>query len=273
MTDVQTSEVWVAVQPPPVVEHPFGLFSVAPPVAGTEAGWQVGVTWQSSAGCVEVGFTSDPCITGETVTPKQPTTCPPFNTAKPFIVYSYLTRSMRSLEVTRSEVEAGFAAAEQRGVESYLWNDQLPGAVRAHWQVPAGQVAHALGLVELALAQTYNGTGIIHMDRATATALGNQNLRVSGASLLTMLGTPVVVGAGYGPDLGVAGTPGGAATPAPSVTGSIYGTGALAVRRDQRDTLEGFDRAVNDALVIAERTYVVAWDCVAVRADIPIGGT
>jgi len=271
MSDVTTANVWVNVEPPPVVEHPFGLFSVAPPrqpEGGDE--WQLGVQWRNSPGCTDVHHTLDPCISGTTVVAKQPESCQELRAFKPFTVYTYLHRSGLSADVARAEADAAFAAAEQRGVESFVWNNQLPGLVTDHWTMGADAVGQALGLVELALAQHYNGTGVIHMDRGTATALGIHHLRVQGSTLVTTVGTPVVVGAGYGPAVVLSGGP---AAPPPSLTGSIFGTGALVIRRGTSEVLEGFDRAVNDALVIAERTYVVGWDCVAVRADIPIGGT
>ena len=272
MTDVTTADVWVSVEPPPVKDRPFGLFSVAGPTTPEPAEWQAGVQWRNSPGCADAGYTLDPCISGTAVAPKTWQDCQVLRAYKPFTVYTYLKRSGLSVDVARSEVEAAFAAAEERGVESFVWNNQLPGLVDAHWTMGIDEVVRALGLVELALRQNYNGVGVIHMDPATATVLGDSHLHAEDDRLVTTLGTPVVVGAGYGPVLTLSAPPAPSAPP-PSLTGSIFGTGALAIRRGENDVIEGFDRAVNDALVLAERTYVVGWDCVAVRADIPIGGT
>jgi hypothetical protein len=61
-----------------------------------------------------------------------------------------------------------------------------------------------------------------------------------------LIGTPVVVGAGY-----TANGP------------TIYGTGAVAVRRGEMEVVSAWNMAINDELVLAERTYVVGWDCFA----------
>src|SRR4029077_14477552 len=95
-----------------------------------------------------------------------------------------------------------------------------------------GDPIAALAAVEADLGANYHGTGVIHMGRYLGTILANY-LQASGSKLQTKIGTPVVVGGGY--DL--------AAADAGPFT--IYGTGALVVRRGTVDTLDAVDREVN----------------------------
>jgi hypothetical protein len=254
---VNSTDVWVNVAPPPVVERPFGLFSVAPPTEPGDSGWQLGIQWRRSPGCARAATTLDPCVSGTSVGPKVPTGCPDLKAFKPFTVYLYLQRAGIPVDVVRAEVEEAFDAAEERGVESFVWNSEFDALA-----VDVGSFtdpAVALGVAERELRNRYNGTGVIHTDSLGATLVADR-LRVEGSQLLTMLGTPVVVGAGY-----VGATP-------DNTEVSYVATGALVARRDAREILEGFDRAINDALFIAERTYVVGWDCAAVRTTATIGG-
>jgi len=257
MSDVTTADVWVNVEPPPVVDRPFGLFSVAPPSEPDTTDWQLGIQWRRSPGCVTAAYTLDPCISGTAVSPKVDLGCPDLKAFKPFTVYVYLNRSGIPLDVVLAEVEAAFNAAEERGVESFVWNSEFDALA-----TDAGTFTDpliALGVAERELRNRYNGIGAIHTDSLGATLVADR-LRVEGNHLVTMLGTPVVVGAGY---VGAA----------PANTEVEYvATGALVVRRGAREVLEGFDRQVNDALFIAERTYVAGWDCAAVRTTATLGG-
>ena len=90
------------------------------------------------------------------------------------------------------------------------------------------------------------------MNRGVAAALGPHLVQTGRRQLQTMTGTPVVAGAGYNLDLGEGGTV------------KIYGTGAIVIRRSSVSTLIGVDRGVNDFLALAERTYLVGWDCATI---------
>ena len=113
----------------------------------------------------------------------------------------------------------------------------------------------ALAAVEQGIAREYGSLGTIHVSiRAASLLLSKGSLVARGGRLFTELGTPVVAGAGY-PDLG-----------------EIVGTGALVGYRSEvfnSSSRQGdlLNRATNDLVAIAERSYVVGFDpCPVVRA-------
>lgn len=233
-------QLHVRVEAPAVTPHPFGLFSVAPPATPSEGNWQAGVTWESWT-CLDPNTTTDPCINGGAAPgAKEFENCPDTRTYKPITVYLGLKRNGQSREVGTEQVSRVLEDGEEYAVEKYLLAQLAADVTEGAALSPVG----ALASVEEQLGVNYMGTGIIHMSRATATRLA-PNLVRNGDRLETMLGTPVAVGAGY------AGTP------------VIYGTGAVAIRRDNLEVVSAWDRAINDELVLAERTYVVGWDCYA----------
>jgi hypothetical protein len=70
------------------------------------------------------------------------------------------------------------------------------------------------------------------------------NLYADGQIMRTKLGTPVVVGGGY------------------DQAGLIYGTGPLVIYRGEVDTRQqAIAKPVNKVSFIAQRDYVVGWDC------------
>lgn len=246
---------WQLVEAPVTTPLPFGLFSVAEPRLPVDEHWRSGVQWLTQA-CAPTGTTTGPCID----------LTPPILTAgqlcsilkyDPFTVYSYNTDEIigftlaEHLEQTKQRLING----EQYGAESYLWTAIAATAVITDLSWSALDVA--LGYVEYELAQAYFGQGVIHMNRITAIALG-QHLRVAGGRLTTLLGTPVIAGGGYD-----------SANVSPSTGGHIYGTGPVVLYRGDIDTREtAVDKSTNQASIIAQRDYVVGWDCSAVGAKI-----
>ena len=70
--------------------------------------------------------------------------------------------------------------------------------------------------------------------------------------MLTALGTPVVIGGGYNVPESV------------TDTGTIIATGPLVMYRGDIDTRENaVDKAINSVSIVAQRDYVIGWDCVA----------
>ena len=226
------------IEAPTVVPHPFGLFSVAPPAAPGDHGL-VGVQWESWA-CIDINTTTDACISGGTAPgPKEFELCPNTISFKPITVYLGIKRTGQSFDVGEAQVRRVLEDAEEYAVEEYLWGLLAADVTEAAALSPEG----ALAAVEEALADGYMGTGVIHMSRGTAIRLATHLVR-SGDHLETVVGTPVAAGAGY------------------SAT-AIYGTGALTVQRDGIAVHNAWDTAINDELVLAERTYVAGWDCFA----------
>jgi len=252
MTD--TAEVYVTIDAPPVEPRLYGLFSVAPPFTPDDVNWQLGVRWAAGPGCAVARPTVDQCITGTVPGPLVPdeSYCNWYGT-KPFNVYVLGRRSLpRSRDVAEAEAAAALAAAEERAVEQHLFTEILAAATVGPTYVGDGSARKALGWIEHAIASFYNGRGVIHMSRFAASML-SQQLFVSGSTLVTRLGTPVVAGAGYGTAAGDELV--------------MAGSGALVAYRGPVDTdQQAMNRAVNDYDVLAQRAYAVGWDCVAVKS-------
>jgi hypothetical protein len=255
---VANSAVWDRVEAPAVTPHPFGLFSVATPESPADSGWQLGVQWQSMA-CYDPFPTYDECINGGVAeSGKTIAGCAdyPLATFKPITVYAGVNRSGASQDVAQADAQAVLTAGEEWAVEKALWAALLaasppvaaPAGTKYQFPLMAG-----LANVEGWLSTNYHGTGVIHMNRGTAAGLGNLLVR-QGQQLQTITGTPVAAGGGYD------------STFADSAAGSpvMYATGAVAIRRSTISNLTAVDRQVNDVLSLAERTYVVGWDCAVI---------
>lgn len=260
-----TLNAWHEVTAPPAVPYRFGIFSVAEPrtagltETGTDEHWRLGVEWVSEA-CAEALVTTGNCIDPEVGALISDRVCNLLQ-YEPFTVYTFNTDAIpgRTLDEHRANAVARLTNGEQRTVESVLW--QRLGAIVP---VPTDMTGFpgwlGLGYVEQALAEAYGSLGVIHMNRYAATALG-LHLKVEGAQMRTILGTPVVVGGGYDP------------LPSPVTdTAVIYGTGPLAMWRGDVDTREdAVNKSLNDVSIVAQRDYVVGWDCTAVAATIALG--
>ena len=238
---VALSTLYTRIEAPLVTPHPFGLFAVAPPANPSDTVWQAGVQWESWA-CIDPNTTTDPCINGGAVPPaKEFEDCPNTSAFKPITLYLGVKRTGQSVEVGSAQARRVLEDAEEYAVEKYLWGVLAADVTESAALSPVG----ALGKVENELGQGYHGTGVIHMSRETAIRLA-PHLTRNGGRIETLIGTPVAVGAGYYP------------TPT-----AIYGTGAVMVRRGNAEIVSAWNTAINDELVLAERTYVVGWDCFA----------
>jgi hypothetical protein len=236
---VATALVYARIEAPEVKPHPFGLFSVAPPATPSGTDWQVGVSWESWA-CMTPNVTRSSCIDGlADAPPKEMDVCPNTQDVKPFTVYMGVKLTGQSQDVARTQAGAILEDAEEYAVEQGLWQTLAADVTESAALSPLG----ALAAVEDALADGYMGLGTIHMSRGMATRLGTVLVR-NGDHIETTVGTPVAVGAGY-------------------ESTAIYGTGGVLIARGPVDTIEAFAPSVNDLLVIAERTYVVNYDCFA----------
>jgi hypothetical protein len=232
------ADLHVRVAAPVSVPHPFGLFSVVQPL-GPEGHALVGVTWESW-NCTVPSLTNDECIVGTPQSDKQFNGCPEWLSYKPFTLYVGIQRNGQSIDVGGEQAERVLRNGAEYGVESQLWG-MLAAAVPP---APAVDPVTALASVEDQLGSGYMGRGIIHMSRGTAIRLSEKLVR-NGDRMETTTGTPVVVGAGYdGPP-------------------AIFATGELAAWNDTPVIYTAWNKAINDELVLAERTYVVGWDCFA----------
>lgn len=122
-------------------------------------------------------------------------------------------------------------------------------------------VETALGMLEGALANCYDGVGVIHVPQLLVPTLDAWGIiKQQGPVMKTLNGNKVAVGAGY-PGTG----PDGAVRPGNSVwmyaTGNVFGYRSDVRVRAPGNSASSLDRATNTRRMIAERTYVIGWDC------------
>lgn len=279
------------VDPPAFTPTPYGLLSVVqyPPAGDTH--WQNGITYQSMCGPTVTGMgatTFEECIavTGTGSPPPAASLTDnvdnPIRAATPFSCYAEFDCSpvgseaaetaRRALQQVETwQLERGFWTGLAQG-QAVVWPHlaaaaQVLSADGALLQSPAvtgfapagaQDPVHALGLIEGALADCYNGVGTIHIPELAIPTFDAWGLvKKQGATLVTTNGNLVAAGAGY------PGTsPLGAARPSGQTW--IYATGAVMAYRSDvrvRDSRETFDKAKNTYRAIAYRTYVLGWDC------------
>ena len=260
-TQLQTFHL---VEAPAPVPYRHGLFSVVEPrvvglVGGTiDEHWRLGVTWQSQA-CSEAKETTGPCINSE-VSPLTPDEYCSVVEYDPFTVYAYNDDAVPGHTLAEHEANAiaRLTAGEQLAAEKHLWT-QMGAAAGAPTDITAFDLEYGLAWVEQALAERYGSQGVIHMSRLSV-IMAKDLLRVEGARLTTYAGTPVVAGGGY--DVV------GATTPS---TATILATGPLVMYRSEIDTRQNaVDKSINSVSIIAQRDYVLGWDCVAFGAEVTL---
>lgn len=256
---------WHLVEAPAAVPYRFGLFSQVTPRtseltgAGLDEHWRLGVQWMSQA-CGDAKLTTGPCINSE-VSPLTPDDYCSVSKFDPFTVYAYNNDDVPgfSMDEDVANAVARLTNGEQEAAETQVWNLATTAIGVDVVDLTAYPLWYGLGYIEQALAESYGAQGVIHMNRLTATMLADQ-LRIEGGRLFTLLGTPVVAGAGYEKI--------GATAP---TEGLIYGTGPLVMYRGDVDTRQtAINKATNQASIIAQRDYVVGWDCVAVGAEVSL---
>lgn len=247
---------WHPVEAPAVVPQPYGLFTVAEPRLSTDEHWRIGVTWQSQA-CGLTKVTTGPCI--DEVAALTPDDLCSVRQFEPFTVYTYNNDAVpgRTLDEHRADAVARLVGAEQRSVEEKVWA-MMGAEVGVPIDLSGQDIRFGLGYVEQILAQDFNGLGVIHMSHLVATLLWDA-LVVTGGRVSTVHGTPVAIGAGY--DTGIN----------PLTTdGTIFGTGPMVMYRGDIDTREqAIARDTNNVSFIAQRDYVVGWDCGTVGVRVP----
>lgn len=253
------------VEAPATVPYRFGLFSQVAPRAADVQGvsvdehWRLGVRWMSQA-CALAKITTGPCI-DDGVAPLTPDNYCSVSEFDPFTVYAFNDDAVPGFTMDEdvANAVARLTNGEQTAAEDHLWG-LMSSAIGANVVDLTGHdLWYGLGYVEQVLAETYGGQGVIHMSRLTATMLSDQ-LHMEGGRLFTVMGTPVVAGGGYD-QVGVS---------APS-EGLIYGSGPLVLYRGDVDTRQAaLNRTVNKASIVAQRDYVLGWDCVAVGAEVTL---
>lgn len=239
----------------PRVALPFGLFSVLTPRSGSgDPHWGNGITWET-LGCAPASGIGQVDCDPETEPiglPKTFAGSGEMGEAEPFTVYGSYSCSPvgHTVEYAQQRATEHLQAREEARVEQALWTGDLGNNTFSTDAESVGSsltVVKAVASLEKWLAQNYGSLGVLHMDRHLATVgLKEGVLAARGNVLYTVLGTPVVAGAGYdGPE--------------------VYATPALLGYRSDifpgvSPASAGFDRSNNDLYAVAERTYVVGWD-------------
>ena len=248
------------VEPPSGVPPRFGLASVlsyndADPHEG------LGVTWVSQS-CSTAGLTNNDCVDpGQAALTPDPACA--VATAEPFTVYLYDTDSIVGVQPSahREQLRNRFLVAEASGVELAVSTSLLALATPFTNTLGGTDIASkllcALGLVEQEVGLLTGNEGVIHLPKWILPLVANALSEKSGV-LRTTAGTPVAAYASW------AGYTAGAVP----TTAEIYGTGPMLAHRGQAEYLAGTpDLKLNDIDTIAQRTYVVGWDCGAVAVN------
>jgi hypothetical protein len=290
------------VEPPSFTARSFGLLDVLDIRSPRDPHWQNGVTYESVCGLADTTFDDCVTVTGSGVGQPVPPSPPKADTtgglnrrgATPFTVFAEVDCSVPGF-FDRAEltVETLLTHTESWQVERTFWTGVAGGqsVVFPHLAANAVvtdesnvtlqtaatsvtgsgvvlDVVEAVGLLEQQMADCYVGVPVIHATVRMAAQLAEANLLVrDGPRYRTPAGSLVVLGGGYrgtGPD----GT---------SAFGSewMYATGAMFAYRGRWRVIpatQSIDRAENTVKAIAERTYVIGWECCHLAARVTTGG-
>jgi len=289
---------------PTFVSAPYGLFSAAPPVDVVER-WEMGAQREGLPCGPAFSGLLDPCSTGP-VTGEASHEGVTTWAAHAFWVYAELSCSPvgwgNDLARLENRATAALTNGEARAVERVFWTgetSQVPaGTVYPHLaadtqvladpqgshelilQEAADEISgvldpvEALGLLEIRLADTYGGEGVIHVPRDSVPHLAaNSLVTARGQQLRTLNGNVVAaystLGAGVGPD---------GATLANRQALWWYATPPVSV---YRGPIQDFgiqpgsymDRAQNTAVYQVGRPYLVWFDqCSLTAVEVSHGG-
>ena len=275
---------------------PYGLWNaVQQPTPDPH--WRQGITYIER--CPDAAITYDEClaVTGTGGPPPAPAAKTDnvdqrFRGATPFTVFAEFDCSPIGLADAQSaavdalarienwQVERVFSTGATGGITSQFphlaANAEVVDAQGIVLQTAATavvsgsgvDVADGLGRLEAELAACYGGQGVIHIPKTALPTFAAWDLAVlRDGQFYTPCGNLLVVGAGY-------------ANTSPSViaaaagTAWIYATGAVfGYRSDVFFTAarESFDRAENTMKLIAERTYVLGFECCLLAAQVDLG--
>jgi hypothetical protein len=248
-------DTWQLVEAPAAVPLRYGIFSVAEPRLTTDDHWRLGVQWETQA-CSPAKITTGPCI-DESVEPLVGDDFCAILQYEPFTVYAFDDMEIpgHTLADHQAHAIARLINGEQYAVEAQLWSQITTAPLVVTTDLSGAPSGVVLGYIEQMLANNYFGEGVIHMDRITATHFW-EFIDVSGGRLQTRLGTPIIVGGGYG-----------SMTDPPANEFYIYGTGPVVVYRGEIDTRQSaIKKETNQVSYIAQRDYVLGYDCGGVGA-------
>lgn len=274
---------------------PYGLLDAVEVVTqeGGDPHWQNGLDFQPDV-CFSADSVAVACVTGGVTKPPTADELPTRG-SNAFAVFSHIPCAPvgwgNQLEDLEKQVIGGLERSEHVAVERTLWTGTaLGGTINPHLAenteiiedgvvlqsaatVVTGSVVdvvEGISLLEDAMTDCYAGTPTIHVPRrAVAQLAAYMQLVPDGDRYRTVSGSIVVAGSGYGLEgpTGVAPTDG---------TGWFYATGAVKVWRSGISAYTGaadsLDRSKNFTHMVAERTYVIGWDCCHFAQQVRFGG-
>lgn len=297
----------MVVNGPTFTPSPYGLWSAVQKPPASDSHWQNGITWTDR--CPQGDTLYDECIavtgTGGITAAQAPmaaTFSQSYRGATPFATYVEFDCSGVGVGDVMAIADDAMARVEQYQIERAFWTGLAgktsSGGVAQTTVFPhlaantvlseassngtivlqtaatqivtgGGDIAHNLGNLEAQLADCYHGQGVIHMTVEAFDTIAAWNLlEIIDGAVYTKRGNRVVVGDGY-----TGSSPSGAA--AADGTSWIYATGAVFGYRAEipaiRNAVEAFDRVENLYKMIAERVYVIGFECCHLATMINLG--
>jgi hypothetical protein len=282
------------VDPPVFTQMPYGLWAAAQHPAANGPHWQQGITWIER--CPTGDTTYDECLTvtgtGAPPAPAAKTDNVDQNLrgATPFTLFAEFDCSPVGLADAESVARDALARVEAAQLEAAFWTGtagtqqvvfphlaadtavlDVQGIVLqpvASTAITGVDVAHGLGILEDELGDCYAGQGVIHIPPSALPTFAAWDLAVErDGRLYTPAGNLIVVGCGY-TGSSPAGTLPAAGTTWIYATGAVFGYRSDVFFTQVRDSL---DRAENTLAMIAERTYVIGFECCLLAALINLG--
>jgi len=299
------------IEPPAFTPARYGLLSVAPPTTPADPHWAGGVQYQALCPSGGTTYDECIVVTGSGGPPPPPTAKADnvdwtARGATPFTVYAEFDcapAAFANEAEAQRLAEDALTRVEGWQVERAFWTGQAGGqevvfphlaenalivagsgingspvtitlntaAVVVTGGETAGpvDVVEGLGVLEQALADCYKGEGVIHVPTSLLPTFAAHGLLVrDGSQLRTWKGNLVAVGGGY-----TGSSPANAAPAAGQAW--VYATGSVFAYRSAVQTFrlaETLDRNENTIRAIAERTYVLGWDCCHLATLMSLGG-
>lgn len=287
------------VEPPTVYDRSYGLWSTVQDrsALATDVHWRNGVKWEPLCG-VGGSFYDDYCLETNPAN-KADNISTPVSAANPFVAFAEVDCSPvgYSQEEQRGRAAQALTQSESYQVETAFWTGAVGGDANIVYphlaanaavvdtgvipvttlQCAATQVTgsallditEALGRLEAAFGACANSQGTIHVPYVLGEQLFRANaVKPMGAQLVTQTGHLVALGTGYtgsGPD--------GTLTPNAAwiyMTGPVFGYRTAVEQFNYRETV---DRTENTVRTIAERTYVLGFNCCCLYAVlVSVGG-
>lgn len=271
----------------PFTSPSYGLLSPATTpldLAGTQ--WRLGLQWQAT--CPDSDGTYGECTTVDGIpvpAPKDETWSWETRGATPFTVYSRIDCApVGEWDQLSSRNQQALIRSEERELERIFWTgeaetasgndtvfphltgpiavtdgeDLIQPAVTVVTTIPQ-TVEVGIGMLEDAMRDCYPGVATLHVPIRLASLMADAVLLAprNGTMFTASVGSKVIFG-------NYPGTAPGDAVPAAGVTW-VYATGEVFYQREPVPhtfrAVESLDRSVNTLSMIAERTYVIGWDC------------